>query len=309
MADESAKSSSLQYPRPPIHAGTTSSLDSNVNPSALNTGTVETRDGLRLHWVFWNPPVEARGTVLLIHGLGEHIGRYEHVASSLLGAGYAVLGFDMRGHGRSEGPRAYVSRFGRYVEDLDLLRRQILSACATRPLYLLGHSMGGLVALQYALHFGEEVDAVIAASPFIAPSIKVPRPLMAVASVLSLLVPKLPTLDISKIQMTHDPAHEAKKSRDSYGYRGRVRARTGYEMRQAGKEILRHAANLRHPLLLLHGTADPLTDWRGTCTVFGSAASDDKSIVLYNGMYHETMNEVGKRHVLDGINAWLQEHS
>lgn len=274
----------------------------------VETGFLTTDDGLDLHWVCWDPGESVDGAVVLVHGLGEHMGRYGHVASALTGTGRAVFGIDLRGHGLSGGMRAYVSRFDQYVDDVHKLINYLRSRWSIRRPFLLGHSMGGLISLVYSLRHEETVQGIVAASPFIAPAIDVPKPLMALSGLLSRLAPTLPVLDISKLRLSHNKEVEVRRQRDALGYHGRVRARTGHEMNQAGQEVRRRAAELRHPLLLVHGTADPLTDWRGTCSVYGGASSEDKSLILYSGMYHETLNELGRHHVFRAINDWLDEH-
>ncbi len=121
-------------------------------------------------------------------------------------------------------------------------------------------------------------------------------------------MPSLPTLKITDRPVTHDAELLAQSERDPLAYRGRVLARTGNEMRLAGEAIQQHASRLRVPFYIFHGTADHLADWRGSMLLFGRASSEDKTVTLFSGLYHETMNELSRDRVLRGITCWLDEH-
>ena len=277
---------------------------------AQKEGMVTTDDGLRLYTMTWTPPRQTRSLILLVHGLAEHTGRYAHVASLLASNGHAVFGFDLRGHGRSEGDRAYIDRFGRCISDLRTVAAHARQHfVGDRPLFVLGHSLGGLIALHHALSAEEDFAGSIVSSPYILPSLSVPRPLLAFANVISRFFPKLPTLRIDGSPATHDPAMEAAREADPLFYEGRLLARTGNEMRLAGIELCRRAGEIKRPLLLFHGTEDHLADWRGSFTVYGSASSEDKTLTLYRGLFHETMNETNRDRVLGRVLHWLDERS
>ena len=261
----------------------------------------------RLHCVHWASVEPRRASVLIVHGHGEHIGRYDHVASFLVSKGLEVLGFDLRGHGRSDGRRAYVTRFDDYDSDLHQVVRHFKDRYETNRLYLLGHSMGGLIVLRYALAHEGEIAGVLASSPFVVTSVPVPRTLLFLGDILSSILPTLPTLDLSGRPVTHDEAIAASRESDALAYHGRVRARTGNEMRRAGLDLHRRSEDLRLPLYIFHGTEDYLTDWKGSLAVFSKSGSPNKTLTLYRGLYHETLNEVRRDRVLEALASWLDE--
>jgi alpha-beta hydrolase superfamily lysophospholipase len=124
--------------------------------------------------------------------------------------------------------------------------------------------------------------------------------------VISALLPTVPTLDISQRRLTHDQVIRADRATDDLVYRGRVLARTGNEMRRAGDALLHEAHQIRRPLYIIHGTADELADWRASLALFGRAESEDKQLTLYRGLFHETLNEVGRDRILASLADWIE---
>src|SRR5690606_3558187 len=138
-------------------------------------------------------------------------------------------------------------------------------------------------------------------------SVSVPRALLVLGEIASMILPALPTLDLSGRPVTHDRAIAASKEADSLSYHGRVRARTGTEMRRAGMDLYKRSNNLPLPLYILHGTEDYLTDWKASLAVFSRSESNDKAVTLYKGLYHETLNELTRDLVLDALADWLDD--
>ncbi|GIV58509.1 MAG: lysophospholipase [Rhodothermaceae bacterium] len=278
--------------------------------SPASTVSFSTADGLHLFSRTWMPETEPRGHLVLVHGYAEHSGRYEALASDLTEAGYAVHTYDQRGFGRSEGRRAYVRSFDLYLDDLDrfltLVRRDVPEA----PLFLMGHSMGGTVVALYALERSPQrhrIRGVILSSPALASDLA--PMLQRVSALIGRLLPCLPTIRLDLSALSRDPAVEAAVRSDPLFYRGRLRARTGAEIVRAMRRIQEGAPRFTLPLLLFHGTADRLSAPQGSRRFYARIASEDKVLVLFEGFYHETLNEPQRLYVLATLLEWLAEHT
>jgi alpha-beta hydrolase superfamily lysophospholipase len=243
--------------------------------------------------------------VVLVHGYGEHSGRYDHVARTFTDQGAAVHAYDQRGYGQSEGRRAYVESFAHYLDDLHLFLDRVRGESPDRPLFLFGHSMGGLVVLKYVLDRRPSMDGLILSAPAIEINPDLAPLLRQAAQVLGRLVPTLPTTRSPEGAISRDPAVVEEAKNDPLNYHGRVLARTGAEMLRAGAEVRTQLSEVTNPFLVLHGTADTLANPEWSERLYERAASDDKTIKLYDGLYHETFNEPEQKEVLHDLSTWL----
>jgi acylglycerol lipase len=267
--------------------------------------TLTTADGLTLATRSWMPHDRPKAAVLLVHGISEHSGRYAHVAARLLLHDYAVFAYDHRGHGRSEGtPRAYIDRFETLVEDLRRVVQWVEAEAPGLPLFLLGHSMGGAIVARYVAEFGSEgLAGVILSSP----ALRIPEnyPLRRFAGIASRLLPRVAFPSPNRGWLSRDPAVARAWDDDPLTFKGGTRPRTGFLLLHACADLLDHAEAFNAPLLLFHGTADRITDPEGTRALYEAAPAEDKTLTLYEGGYHETMNDLEKERVLDDLTAWL----
>ncbi len=271
------------------------------------TASLYTHDGLRLFCRRWRPEVPARAAVLVVHGYAEHSGRYAHVARHLSAQGFAVYAYDQRGYGRSEGRRAFVQAFDTYVADLHDVRRRVEAERAgSEPLFLMGHSMGGAVCTLYCLDHGARPAGLVLSSPAVRVDPDLSPWLRRGARLIGRVAPRLPTVRLNHGTLSRDDAVVAAVKADPLVYHGRTLARTGAELLSAGRRIEENAARLSLPLLVFHGTADCLIDPSGSRVLYDKAASADKTLHLYDGYYHETMNDLGRERVLDDLAAWLE---
>lgn len=252
----------------------------------------------------WEGTDRVRGIVVLSHGFGEHQGRYAHVVRYLVERGYAVFSLDHMGHGTREEPRALI-RFDQAVEDLDLLIEYVRENCQLPdvPLFLLGHSMGGAIALRYALAHGDRLAGLILSAPLVEVE---GRPLAKAAGrVLGRVAPRLPVAKLDPADVSRDPAVVAAYREDPLVHHGGVPAGTA-------AEFLRHAATLpdaapgiRLPTLLMYGTADRLCAPAGAERLAGRLGSEDLTVVPFEGLYHEIFNEPERDEVLAALTHWL----
>jgi len=270
-------------------------------------GTFEGFGGLPLYYQRWRPEGEPKAVLAIVHGFGEHSGRYTHVVNHLVPQGYAIYGFDLRGHGRSPGQRSYINRWAEFREDVRAFLTFVQGQEPGRPLFLLGHSMGGLIVLEYVLHDPEGLQGVIASGPALA-QVGVSPFLMALSRLLSRIWPRF-TIEtkLDATAISRDPAVVEAYVNDPLVHSVGT-ARLGAEMTAAMEWVNAHAAELRVPLLILHGGADRLVPPEASRAFFERVALEDKTRHEYEGYYHEPHNDVGWERPLADLEAWLEEH-
>lgn len=298
---------------PTKHEGHAAHEASTGAANAAST-SVRTADGVELAAWRWPAGDAPRATVALIHGLAEHARRYDALAGKLNAAGIELAAVDLRGHGRSPGPRAWVERFDRYLDDADALID--FATCGSRddtPLFLMGHSMGGAIAALYAIERANtrsrRFAGLILSSPALAPGRDVPRWMLAASRFISRVWPRFPALKIDAALLSRDPAVVAANRADPLVHHGAVPARTGAEILVAMERIARGRASLTLPTLVYHGTADKLTEPEGSREFGAQAGSADKTLTLYDGNYHETMNDLERERVIGALIGWIAARS
>ncbi len=263
--------------------------------------------GLQIYWQAWLAEVEPRALVVIAHGAGEHSGRYAHVAARLVADGYGVYALDHRGHGRSEGPRALIDRLDNAVADLDTLVGLAIADHPGAQVFLLGHSMGGTMALSYAIRHQARLAGLILSGP-LADLEAASAPMRVAGKVLSVLAPRLPLIGIDVSQVSRDPAVVMAYQADSLVYHGKLPVRTVAELATAIESFPATVAALDLPTLILYGTADGLCPPAGSMMLAQRIGSADKTLKAYDGLYHEILNEPERDAVLQDICTWLQGH-
>ena len=243
--------------------------------------------------------------LLIVHGLAEHSGRYGNVVNYFVPRGYAVYGIDHLGHGQSDGPRAYVERFQDFLDPLKVFLGRIRDWQPETPIFLVGHSMGGLISAVYLLDQPDEPAGAILS----APSVKMPGSVstltLLAGKVLSALLPRLGLVRLEAEGVSRDPAVVRAYRSDPLVFTGKITARLGTELLQAMDRVLAEARKIRLPLLILQGAADKLVDPGGAQVLFDRVGSADKTIKIYEGLYHEVFNEPEHDRVLGDVEKWL----
>ena len=270
----------------------------------LTDVTWTSTDGLPLVGRCWEPEGEPQAVVCLVHGLGEHCGRYGHVAAALNDAGYAVLACDKRGHGRSGGKRGYIPSYEALMADIDLLLAQAAQRFPGKPRFLYGHSLGGNEVLNYALRRKPALAGVVSTSPGLRTAFQPPALQLAAGRLMNRLWPAftLPNgLELAAI--SRDPAVVAAYQADPLVH-DRLSARLGVSLLEAGEWAIANAGQFPLPLLLMHGTADRLTSHEASREF--AANAPNCTLKLWDGLYHETHNEPEKEEVIGIIIEWLQ---
>jgi lysophospholipase len=262
-------------------------------------------DGETIFHQAWLPDGDARAVVLLIHGLGEHSGRYGHVGAHLVGAGYAVHALDHRGHGRSSGKRVFVKSYDEFMRDLHQFRRIVVAEHPGIPLVLLGHSMGGNLAVGYTLGNQDGIAALVLSGPALKVGDDFSPAQLRVFDVISRIAPGFRPQGLSADAISRDPAVVEAYRNDPLVYTGKISAGLGAALIRAMQGFPDRYEQLRLPILLLHGTDDQLADIAGSKELEATAVNADVTSHYYDGLYHEVFNEPEQDQVLADLTAWL----
>jgi alpha-beta hydrolase superfamily lysophospholipase len=247
--------------------------------------------------------------VLLVHGYAEHSARHAPAALHLARRGYAVQSFDLRGHGRSQGKRCFVSAFDEYLDDTEAILVKAKGRWPGLPVFLLAHSLGGLIASLLVVDERSEVSGLILS----APSAKLGRdysPFKIRASLaLGRAFPHLPLVRFKSSSVSRDPAVVKAYEDDTLVYHGRIPARTASEIVRAVRRLRANAERISIPLLVMHGSRDQVADAGGSRDLHERAGSFDKSLRIWDGLWHEIMNEPERDAVLKEMSDWLDERA
>lgn len=268
-------------------------------------GHFTTSDGSTIYTQAWLPDAAPQAILLIVHGLGEHSGRYGNYVDYFVPRGYALYSFDTRGHGRSDGARGYIDRFDQYVADVDRRAAEARSDWPGTPLLVLAHSLGSLMGLSYARRYPDRLTGLIVSGTALQDALKMPAWKRNLAKILSRVTPSLKMNNgIDLADLSHDPAviaaYEADPLTHTWGT-----PRLATEAEAARVQIMQGAPTWRVPTLMLHGGADHI------CLAEGArqfAAQTPPGLVEYReypGLYHEIHNEAEKAQVFSDIEAWL----
>lgn len=262
-------------------------------------------DGTKGYWQGWRPAGEPRATVVVVHGLGEHGGRYAHIGQRLAAAGFACYCADYRGHGRTEGPRANLGRMSDVVTDLGEFVTFARERAAGVPTFMLGHSVGGLIALQYATTHDHGLAGLVLSGAYM--QVLGSSLLKPMAKLLSALTPNLGVSVVPADALSRDPEVVTAYRTDPLVHHGKVPARSGAELLATTRELPARLARLEIPMLILHGTQDRIATPEGSRMVHQRVASTDRTLRLYDGLRHEVLNEPEGDEILDELVGWLSE--
>jgi len=279
-------------------------MTSTAAPLRREEATLAGVAGLKLFERRWLPDGEPKALVVLIHGYAEHTGRYDHVGARLAAAGIAVRGFDLRGHGLSDGPRALISTVREYLDDLRAYLPQVQREHPAVPIFVLGHSMGGCIAALWLAVDRPPLSGALLSGPALTSG--APNPLGPVLRWLGRVAPALPLMRLRAEQVSRDPAVVRRYEADPLVYHGRMKAGLLSAMLRAIERIDRDAARIDAPLLLMHGSDDALTSPEGSRRLHERVSSADRTLKVYQGLFHEILNEPEQDQVLGDIVAWIQ---
>jgi len=265
----------------------------------------KTNDGSILYAREWQPENELRGVICLVHGLGEHSGRYAYLAMVLTQEGYTLLTYDQRGHGQSLGQRGHVPSYESLLDDIDSFGRECSRRFPNLPLFLYGHSLGGNLVLNYVLRRKSKFVGVIATSPWLRLAFEPSVLKVKLALVMNKLWPSFSQSNgLDPSALSHDITVVDAYRVDPFVH-DQISARLFIAVYQAGLWAIENAALFDRPLLLMHGGGDHITSAEAT-KQFAKQVQQDCTLKIWEGLYHELHNELEKEEIMIYLTNWLK---
>ncbi|HKJ46805.1 MAG TPA: lysophospholipase [Balneolales bacterium] len=257
----------------------------------------------------WIPESDIKAAVLLIHGYAGHSGRFKEFANKLVKQKYAVFALDLQGFGRSDGTAADIEDFDDYVKDTTIYLENLQKEFSDLPLFLMGHSMGGNIALITAAQNDHQLNGLILSAPALKAMSNLPKVIQDMANYISAFAATIPVLrmDIEVISRDTKVIEEFKK--DPLSYNGRIRARMANQLAKGSEKAREAALKITYPVWIGHGTDDKLIDPKGTHEFNEIVPSEEITCHLYEGLYHDILHEPEKEKVTNDIISWLDEYT
>ena len=263
-------------------------------------------DKLKIHCEDWCPDSGVKAAICFVHGHGEHFGRYSHVVKAFNDAGYAVVGFDLRGHGKSGGQRGHSPSIDSFMSDIEMLLSETKKRYPNIPCFLHGHSLGGLLVINFMLRRKPELAGAVITAPGLRPLFPISKWKVSACSFLCKFFPAFPvSTGLESDYISSDPEVVDAYKKDILVH-SNISARSGFDILEMGEWALSQAAEMSLPILLTHGTGDRTTSVEAT-REFAASAGEKCTLKLWEGLYHEIHNEPQKAEVLSFIIAWLDE--
>ncbi|MCP4416185.1 MAG: alpha/beta hydrolase [Chloroflexi bacterium] len=270
-------------------------------------GTFTGKGELDLHYQCWLPDDDPIATIVIVHGMGGHSGRYQYVVQALVGKGFAIYAADHRGHGRSSGKRMFVDSWSDYLDDLHIFVGMVREWQGERPFFLYGHSMGGNITLNYVLRHPDGYNGIIASAPAVG-KLDIPPVLAFLSRLFSRLAPAMQmktNLEVNDI--SRDPAEVAAYAADPL-VQDIGTPRFAVELSSSAEWAMVHAAKFNPPLLMVHGDGDNIVNVSSSRKFFAKVQQQDKKLIVYQGGFHESHNDIHRDQVVADIEQWLELH-
>jgi len=272
-----------------------------------STSTFDSKSGLKIFTRTWLPEENARGVIVIVHGLNSHSGYYQWVAAQFTTIHYAAYALDLEGRGQSEGERFYVESMYDYVSEVDQLVDNAKAAHPGLPVFVLGHSAGGVIACLYTLEHQEKINGLICES--FAYQVPAPDFALTVLKGLSHIAPHLHTIKLKNEDFSRDTAVVEAMNNDPLIAHESQPSKTMEQLVLADERLKKEFSLITLPVMILHGTNDKATKYSGSQFFYDTAGSSDKILKLYEGHYHDLLNDLDKEKVMADIQTWVIEHS
>jgi acylglycerol lipase len=277
-----------------------------VKEGGMNEERLQSTGGINLFARSWLPAGKPRAVVVIVPGFNSHSGYYGWVAEQFTGHGLAAYAIDLRGRGKSDGERFYVEKFADYVADVDAVVKLAKSRQPGLPVILLGHSAGGVVSCMYAVEYQAELAGLVCES--FAFQVPAPDIALAVLKGVSHVAPHAHVLKLKNEDFSRDRKIVEIMNKDPLIANESQPSLTVAEMVRADEQLKRSFPAIKLPVLILHGTADKATRPSGSQLFYDMAGSTDKTLKLYDGYYHDPLNDIGKEAVMADVKAWVDKH-
>lgn len=264
--------------------------------------------GTKIYYQSWLPEGTPKAVLIIVHGLGEHSGRYMNVVNHLVPDGYAIYALDHYGHGKSEGVRMFVPRFEEFTGTLKIFSDMVQAKHPDQKIFILGHSMGSLITTDYLLTHQNEFDGAIISGTAIKVPDNITPATVTLGKLFSVLMPKFGLSALDANSVSRDPEVVDAYVNDPLVYTGKMTARFGAEGIKAMQRVTSRMAEISLPIYIFHGSADAMANPSGSQDLYDTVSSTDKTLKFYEGYYHETLNDFGKEVVLDDLKGWLEAH-
>lgn len=269
----------------------------------MTESTFEGARGVKIATKSWLPPAAPRAVIVLVHGFNAHSGYMTWPAEQFALHGFAAYALDLRGRGKSEGERFYVEEFSDYLEDVHSLVTRARDAHPGLPVYLLGHSAGGVIATSYVYEHQSEIAGLICES--FAFDVGLPHLVQLALQGVSHLAPHVHVFSLNNADFSRDPKAVEAMNNDPLIAKEAQPAETASELLKAAARLKDNMPNFRAPVLIIHGTADKATRPAGSQYFYDHTGSTDKMLHLYEGHYHDLLNDIDREKVMADINVWL----
>jgi alpha-beta hydrolase superfamily lysophospholipase len=265
--------------------------------------TLLSHDGLPLYSELHLHP-KHKGIVILLHGYGDHCGRYKHVIDKLTQNQFSVYTFDQRAHGRSPGNRGYIDSLNNWINDLDMMMDRVIVRENNKPIYLIGQGTGALIAALYYTERKPDIRGLVMIAPLIKSCAS--RLSFYLAEILSMVAPHFPLMACYHDRPhTRDPQSMHVFLQDQLCYHGRIHAKTSSEILRGTMKLLQQLSSIDCPVLIMQGTADRTAYPEGAHLLYEKAVSQDKSIKIYENCYHDLFHEIERETILSDLVAWM----
>ncbi len=271
-------------------------------------GYFASTDGTRLYWSQLLPDDEPKAFIGFVHGYADHSGRYEKPFEAFVKQGFAVLAFDYRGHGKSDGPRGDVKQWSDYLDDLGVFYKRLREAAGDKPTFLMAHSNGALISTHFLASNPQGLKGAVLVGPFYALALAVNPIKLFAARFLARLAPGLNMAnELDASMLSRDTEWQLESAQDTLRF-GTTTPRWFIETKGAQERLAGLGAKLTLPVYMTAGGADAIISLPAVKAFFDTIASTDKTLVINDGHRHETLMEVGREQVWDGISSWISAH-
>jgi len=271
-------------------------------------GTFKGIRDANIYYQSWLPDGAVKAVLLVVHGAAEHSGRYMNIVNHFVPLGYAVYSLDHFGHGRSDGQRVYVESFDDYIKPLNTFYTMVRRWQPDKPIFILGHSLGGLIETYYLLDHQKEFTGAVVSAPSIKIQDTISPMTITMGKLLSKITPKAGLLALDAKAVSKDPAVVEAYVTDPLVYTGKLTARLAAEMLRAMQRVTDEVGTISLPMIIVQGKADRLVDPSGAQMLYDKSSSTDKTLKMYDGLYHEVFNEPEREQVLADVEEWLESH-